>query len=105
MLRKWVSDLQVEGQRFRSCSVILAGIVLDMLDGAQAHLMLCTLLLVRASQIALMASSVNVPTPCQLTPQSWLSFKLRMTHKSGKWIRACIQRVQFAAHFRDCSDE
>eukprot|EP00966_Prymnesium_polylepis_P096809 2242917-Prymnesium_polylepis.1 len=47
-----------------------------MLDGSQAHLMLCTLLLVRASQITLTASRVNMPMPCWSTPQSWFLSKL-----------------------------
>eukprot|EP00966_Prymnesium_polylepis_P227347 5260779-Prymnesium_polylepis.1 len=53
--------------------------------------MLCTLLLVRASQMALMASSVKVPL---MTPQSWLESKLRSTTHSkwGNMIPAGIQR-------------
>jgi hypothetical protein len=60
--------------------VIPACILLDMLDGMPAHLMLWMLLLVRASQMALIASRVNVPRPFWATPQSWLLSKLQISH-------------------------
>jgi hypothetical protein len=69
---KFLFPLPLSGARSRRV------FVLDTLDGPQAHLMLCTLLLARVSQIALMAPKVNAPPPLPSTPQSWFD-------SSGKW--------------------
>mmetsp|Transcript_34592 Transcript_34592/g.86935 ORF Transcript_34592/g.86935 Transcript_34592/m.86935 type:complete len:264 (+) Transcript_34592:337-1128(+) len=52
-----------------------------------AMLMLCTLLLVRASQMALIASRVNVPWQFWATPQSWLLSKFTVC-RLGIWVKA-----------------
>ena len=46
-----------------------------------------TLLCLRPSQSAMMASVVNVPMPLGVTPQSMLSSKLPGTH--NEWFQLC----------------